>query len=59
MYKYSRHAQDNFFKVPVLAFLFGWFCKSEKAYQFMMERCEEHMSVSFSAKIQPEALNMY
>ena len=57
MYKYSRHAEEDFIAIPVLAFLFAWFCKTQK--QFMLQRTEESNDKSFGKKIVTEADNMF
>jgi hypothetical protein len=41
LYKYSKQAQEAFFEVPVLTFLFGFFCNNKQAKDFMLERGEE------------------
>ena len=34
MYKYSKKAQERFFQVPTLAFLFVWFSASQEGMDF-------------------------
>lgn len=47
LYKYSNSAKETFFNVPVLTFLFAWFCQAEQAQVFMMERGEESTATDF------------
>lgn len=47
LYKYSNSAKETFFSVPVLTFLFAWFCQADQAQVFMMERGEESTATDF------------
>ena len=38
MYKYSQTSQDNFFKVPCLAFIFMWYATNPDAQDFSQKR---------------------
>lgn len=56
MYKYSKVAQENFFKVPVLTFLFGWFCASNQGQEFMVQRSSDSSQCAdFGQKMLSEA----
>lgn len=60
LYKYSRHAQETFFKVPVLAYLFGWFCNSQQGRQFMQTRSSDtSQCADFDKKMLCEAEQMF
>lgn len=38
MYKYSKKAQEKFFQVPVLSYLFAWFSLNSQAQLFIEEK---------------------
>jgi len=60
MYKYSKMAQGNFFKETYLVFILAWFCKSEKARSFLLERADQASSnMDFGGKLTEEANKMY
>lgn len=60
MYKYSKIALANFFKVTNLVFILGWFCKSEKARAFLNERASNaSQNIDFGGKLTEEANKMY
>jgi|LauGreDrversion4_2_1035121.scaffolds.fasta_scaffold348717_3 hypothetical protein len=55
LYKYSNAAKDTFFQVPVLTFLFAWFCQADEARVFMLERGEESQTADFGEQLLSEA----
>jgi hypothetical protein len=34
MYKYSKKAEDKFFKEPILAYLFVWYANNQKGMEY-------------------------
>ena len=51
MYKYSRFAQNDFFKRPSLAFLFLWYANSPKAINFTFEKYNTNPDPSYFQKM--------
>jgi hypothetical protein len=45
--------------VPVLTFLFAWFCQADEARVFMLERGEESQTADFGEQLLLEAKSMF
>ena len=51
MYKYSQSTQDNFFKIPCLAFIFMWYTVNPDAQDFAKRRYDMNPAPEYAEKM--------